>query len=179
MTERGVILVNTGEGKGKTTAALGTALRAAGNGLKVLVLQFIKGSYKYGELEGIKKLGDNIEIRPMGKGFVFHRQKPTEETLKEHEALAKEAWEMVKREVTSDAWDLVVLDEINYAISYGMLETGQVLELLNNKPKRLHMILTGRNAPQEVIDVADTVTEMRMVKHAYKQGIKAARGIEF
>lgn len=179
MEQRGLILVNTGEGKGKTTAALGTALRAAGNGYKVLILQFIKGMWDYGEKHSIEALGDTIELRPMGKGFVRHRQNPTDEQLKEHEELAKKAWAMVQEEVTSDKWDLIVLDEVNYAISFGLLEVEKVVELIKSKPARLHMILTGRDAREEIIELADTVTEMRMIKHAYKKGIKATRGIEF
>lgn len=178
----GLILVNTGNGKGKTTAALGTAIRAAGQGLRVLILQFIKGAMNYGELNSIEvlhKAGILIEIRQMGKGFVYHKQKSTPEELKAHEEAAAEGWRMVQREVQSENWDLIVLDEINYAIDFGLVELEKVVELLKHKPTALHMILTGRNARPEIIELAHTVTSMEPVKHAYEQGIKAAKGIEF
>lgn len=181
-SQRGLILVNTGNGKGKTTAALGVALRAVGNGLRVLILQFIKGGSTYGELKGIKALqaaGLPIEIRPMGKGFIFHNKETSEADLIAHKAAAKDAWQMLTDEVVSDNWDLVILDEINYAIKFGLLPVEQVVTLLEAKPIRLHMVLTGRDAKPEIIAKADTVTEMQVVKHAYEQGIKAARGIEF
>ncbi|MCI5837431.1 MAG: cob(I)yrinic acid a,c-diamide adenosyltransferase [Veillonellaceae bacterium] len=176
----GLILVNTGPGKGKTTAALGIALRAFGNGQKVLILQFIKGAWKYGELRAIERLGDGIAIRQLGDGFVRHNKEDggTEEFAK-HAAKAAEAWREVEREVQSDAWDLVVLDEINYAVDFGLVPVEKVTELLQNKPQRLNMILTGRNARPEVIELADTVTEMQIVKHAYQKGIRARKGIEY
>ncbi len=178
--ERGLILVNTGNGKGKTTAALGVALRAVGNGQKVLILQFIKGNTKYGELEGVAKLGkDLIEIRPMGKGFIFHNRQSSDAEIKAHQEAAKVAWAMLEKEVYSDLWDLVILDEINYAVKYGLVDVQTVITLLKNKPKRLNLILTGREARPEIIELADTVTEMKEIKHAYKKGIKAKKGIEF
>ena len=181
---KGLVLINTGTGKGKTTAALGTAIRAWGDGQKVLILQFIKGAWKYGELKAIETLGKaegRIEIRPMGDGFVFHNKKDpeNEERLAEKKELARLAWDMVRREVMSGAWDLIVLDEINYAIHFGMLETEEVARLIRERPVRLNMILTGRYAPKELIDLADTVTEMTLVKHAFQKGIRARKGIEF
>ena len=182
-TQAGLILINTGTGKGKTTAALGTAIRAWGDGQKVLILQFIKGAWKYGELKAIETLGKadgRIEIRPMGDGFVFHnKDKESEEAYQKKKELAKEAWNMVKKEVQSDAWDLIVLDEVNYAIHFGMLDVAEVVNLLKEKPQRLNMILTGRYAKEELIDLADTVTEMTLVKHAFQKGIRARKGIEF
>ncbi len=175
----GLVLVNTGEGKGKTTAALGTALRAFGNGQKVLIFQFIKGSWKYGELEAIRRLGEGIEIRQMGDGFVKHNQDATEETIAAHRQKAEEAWQKLCEEVQSDRWDLIVLDEINYAVHFGLLSVGAVVDLIVHRPKRLNLILTGRYAAQEVIDQADTVTEMTLVKHAFQKGIRARRGIEY
>ena len=169
MENKGLILINTGNGKGKTTAALGTAIRAWGDGQKVLILQFIKGGWKYGELNAIQalnKLDQRIEIRQMGDGFVFHNQEEDEETFQKKKALAKEGWD-------------IVLDEINYAIHFGMLNVDEVLELLNNKPERLNVILTGRYAEPKLIDAADTVTEMTLVKHAFQKGIRARKGIEF
>lgn len=184
METKGLVLVNTGTGKGKTTAALGTAIRAWGDGQKVLILQFIKGAWKYGELKAIETLGKaegRIEIRPMGDGFVFHNKKDpeNEERLAEKKELARRAWDMVRKEVMSGAWDLIVLDEINYAIHFGMLETEEVAGLIRERPPRLNMILTGRYAPKELIDLADTVTEMTLVKHAFQKGIRARKGIEF
>lgn len=184
METKGLVLINTGTGKGKTTAALGTAIRAWGDGQKVLILQFIKGAWKYGELKAIETLGKaegRIEIRPMGDGFVFHNKKDpeNEERLAEKKELARRAWDMVRKEVMSGAWDLIVLDEINYAIHFGMLETEEVARLIRERPPRLNMILTGRYAPKELIDLADTVTEMTLVKHAFQKGIRARKGIEF
>ena len=179
---RGLILVNTGDGKGKTTASLGVALRAVGNGFRVLILQFIKGGSAYGELkaiEDLQKAGMPIEIRPMGKGFIFHNKETSEADLQAHQKAAREAWQMLTDEVMSDTWDLIIFDEINYAVKFGLLSVEQVVDLLKNKPQRLHVVLTGRDAKPEIVEMADTVTEMRVVKHAYQQGIKAARGIEF
>ena len=174
----GLILVNTGDGKGKTTAALGVALRSAGCGRRVLILQFIKSGANYGELAGIALL-PTVEIRSMGKGFIFHKQDESEEKMKEHQQAAKEAWTMVETEVKSGQWDLIILDEINYAIHYGLVDVETVVNLLKTKPENLDMILTGRNAGPEIIELAHTVTEMKVIKHAYQQGIKAKRGIEF
>lgn len=178
----GLILVNTGNGKGKTTAALGTAIRATGQGLRVLILQFIKGAMNYGELtsiEALHKAGLSIELRQMGKGFVYHKQKGTAEEIKAHEEAAAAGWLEVEREVNSGNWDLIVLDEINYAIDFGLVDLHKVVTLLKTKPKELHLILTGRNAKPEIVELAHTVTSMEPVKHAYEQGIKAAKGIEF
>ena len=179
-TRRGLILINTGPGKGKTTAALGTALRAVGCGMKVLVLQFIKGSWHYGELDAAEALGSNFEgnfvIRQMGRGFV---KVGGAEADPEDIRLVQAAWEEARAAIDSGQWDLVVLDEINYAISYGMLDAGLVAEALKGKPEMVHVILTGRNAHPLLVDLADTVTEMREVKHAYQKGILAQRGIEY
>lgn len=175
---KGLILVNTGNGKGKTTAALGVALRAVGNGLRVLILQFIKGGQSYGELKALSQL-DNVEIRPMGKGFIFHKQEQTEEKQRAHQEAAKQAWAMLLEEVHFGNWDLIVMDEINYAVKYGLIDVASVVDMLQQKPEDLHVILTGRDAAPEVIELAHTVTEMQVVKHAYQAGIKAERGIEF
>ena len=180
MSERGLILVNTGNGKGKTTAALGVALRAVGQGLKVLILQFIKSGNGYGELAGLAKLGDQVEIRSMGKGFIYYkRDEVGEAELARHKEAAQEAWQTLVEEVNSDRWDLIIMDEINNAINYELIDVNSVVDMLKHKPKRLHVVLTGRYAKPEIIDVADTVTEMKVVKHAYEKGIKAAKGIEF
>jgi cob(I)alamin adenosyltransferase len=173
---RGLIIVNTGPGKGKTTAAMGTALRAVGQGLRVLMLQFLKGSWHYGELDAVKAFGDQFVMRQMGRGFVkVGAEKPDAEDVR----LVQEAWDEAVRALDSGKWDVVILDEINYAISYHMLDPEKVVEYLRRKPEAVHVILTGRNAHPSIVELADTVTEMREVKHAYQRGIQAQRGIEY
>ena len=180
MEEHGLILVNTGNGKGKTTAALGVVLRAVGQGFKVLILQFIKSGNGYGELAGLAKLGDQVEIRSVGKGFIYYkRDEVGEAELARHKEAAQAAWRTLVEEVNSDKWDLIVMDEINNAINYELIDVHSVVEMLSNKPNRLHVVLTGRYAKPEIIDMADTVTEMKVVKHAYEKVIKVAKGIEF
>jgi cob(I)alamin adenosyltransferase len=175
-SRRGLILINTGPGKGKTTAALGTALRAVGNGMRVLVLQFLKGSWHYGELDAIQPFGANFVIKQMGRGFV---KVGGAETDPEDIRLVQAAWSEACEAIASGEWDMIVLDEINYAISYGMLDVEAVVEALKAKPEMLHVILTGRNAHPLLVELADTVTEMREVKHAYQHGVLAQRGIEY
>jgi cob(I)alamin adenosyltransferase len=175
-SRRGLILINTGPGKGKTTAALGTALRAVGCGMKVLMLQFIKGSWHYGELDAAAAFGENFVLKQMGRGFV---KIGGAEADPEDVRLIQEAWAEARAAIDSGEWDLVILDEINYAISYNMLDPQVVAEALRNKPEMVNVILTGRNAHPLLIELADTVTEMREVKHAYQKGILAQRGIEY
>jgi cob(I)alamin adenosyltransferase len=175
-SRRGLILINTGPGKGKTTAALGTALRAVGCGMKVLMLQFIKGSWHYGELDAATAFGANFVLKQMGRGFV---KIGGAEADPEDVRLIQEAWEEARAAIDSGEWDMVILDEINYAISYKMLDPKLVAEALRNKPEMVHVILTGRNAHPLLVELADTVTEMREVKHAYQKGILAQRGIEY
>ena len=175
-SRKGLILINTGPGKGKTTAAMGTALRAVGNGMRVLMLQFLKGSWHYGELDAVKAFGDNFILKQMGRGFV---KVGGAEIDPEDVRLVEEAWEEARGAILSGEWDLVVLDEINYAISYGMLDPSRVVETLQQRPEMVHVILTGRNAHPSLVEIADTVTEMRQVKHAYESGILAQRGIEY
>lgn len=177
----GLILIHTGPGKGKTTAALGTAFRAAGNGMRVLILQFLKGSWHYGELEAAvaldKALGPgSFTIRQMGRGFV---KVGGAETDPEDLRMVEEAWSAAEAAILGGGYDLIVLDEIHYAIGYKMLDPERVADVLRRKPAMLHLILTGRNAHPALIGLADTVTEMREVKHAYAKGILAQRGIEF
>jgi cob(I)alamin adenosyltransferase len=173
---RGLIIVNTGPGKGKTTAAMGTALRAVGNGMKVLMLQFLKGSWHYGELDAVQAFGDNFIMKQMGRGFV---KVGGAETDPEDVRLVDEAWAEAEQAILSAQWDLIILDEINYAISYKMLDPQKVVEALKKKPEMVHVILTGRNAHPAIVEIADTVTEMREIKHAYQKGIEAQRGIEY
>ncbi|HKU24047.1 MAG TPA: cob(I)yrinic acid a,c-diamide adenosyltransferase [Candidatus Sulfotelmatobacter sp.] len=173
---RGLIIVNTGPGKGKTTAAMGTALRAVGQGMRVLMLQFLKGSWHYGELDAVQAFGDKFVMKQMGRGFVkVGTEKPDPEDVR----MAEEAWSAARESIASGSWDLVILDEINYAISYGMLDPAKVVEALKEKPDMVHVILTGRNAHPTIVEIADTVTEMRQVKHAYEKGVMAQRGIEY
>ncbi|HEY2857035.1 MAG TPA: cob(I)yrinic acid a,c-diamide adenosyltransferase [Terracidiphilus sp.] len=175
-SRKGLILINTGPGKGKTTAALGTALRAVGCGMRVLMLQFLKGSWHYGELDAVQPFGDNFVLKQMGRGFV---KVGGAETDPEDIKMVEEAWAEARAAIESADWDLVVLDEINYAIGYGMLDPAVVAETLRNRPEMVHVILTGRNAHPLLVEMADTVTEMREVKHAYQKGILAQRGIEY
>jgi len=177
---RGLILINTGAGKGKTTAALGTAFRAAGNGMRVLVLQFLKGSWHYGELDSAEALnglrGFTYTLRKLGRGFV---KVGGAEADPEDLRMVEEGWVEAKTAIFSGDWDLIVLDEINYVIGYKMLDPERVADVLRRKPEMLHIILTGRNAHPLLVELADTVTEMREIKHAYQRGILAQRGIEF
>ncbi len=173
---RGLIIVNTGPGKGKTTAAMGTGLRAVGQGMRVLMLQFLKGSWHYGELDAVQAFGNNFVMKQMGRGFV---KVGGAETDPEDIRLVEEAWAEAERAINSGEWDLVILDEINYAISYHMLDAAKVVEALKHKPATVHVILTGRNAHPGIVEIADTVTEMRQVKHAYEKGVMAQRGIEY
>lgn len=173
---QGLLIIHTGAGKGKTTAALGTAMRAAGNGMRVLVLQFLKGSWHYGELDAAERFNGDLVIKQLGRGFV---KVGGAETDPEDLRMVQEAWQEAVRAMQSGEWDLIVLDEINYAIGYDMLDAQAVAEALKERPQMLHVILTGRNAHPLLVELADTVTEMREVKHAYTRGILAQRGIEF
>ena len=175
-SRKGLLLINTGPGKGKTTAAMGTALRAVGNGMKVLMLQFLKGSWHYGELDAVQAFGSSFVLKQMGRGFV---KMGGAETDPEDIRLVEAAWAEAREAIYSGEWDMVVLDEINYAIGYGMLDAAEVAEALTSRPEMVHVILTGRNAHPMLVEIADTVTEMRDVKHAYQKGILAQRGIEF
>ena len=181
-SRRGLILLYTGNGKGKTTAALGVVLRALGQGWRVLVIQFFKGEWPvvFGEVEMGKRLAPQLEVLHLGKGFVKYMgdKKPFDE----HLAAAKDALKTAKEKITSGAYDLIVLDEIIYAIDYAgvqLVSLEEVLDLLEAKPPSVHLVLTGRNAPQPLIDRADLVTEMREVKHPWQQKIPAQAGIDF
>jgi cob(I)alamin adenosyltransferase len=175
-SRRGLLLINTGPGKGKTTAALGTAMRAVGNGMRVLMLQFLKGSWHYGELDAAAAFGENFVLKQMGRGFV---KVGGAETDPEDVRMVEAAWGEAREAIYSGEWDMVVLDEINYAINYKMLDAAVVAEALRGRPEMVHVILTGRNAHPLLVELADTVTEMREVKHAYTKGILAQRGIEY
>ena len=168
----GSIHVITGLGKGKTTSALGTALLFAGKGLKVIMVQFIKGR-RFSEHRAVKKI-PNLEIIPMGKGF-FDLEKP----FKEDTELAHKTWKFAKEKIFSEDYNLIILDEINPIISYGILNVEDIIEILRKKPPHLYIILTGRYAHPLIIQIADDVTEMKLIKHPYQKGIKARKGIEF
>lgn len=172
--KEGLIIVHTGNGKGKTTAALGLAFRAAGQKMKVLIVQFIKGKWKYGEMETAKMLGNNPEIYPMGEGFTWDTQDRERDIKK-----AREAFNFGLRKVKEEQYGMLIFDEINYVTSYGYLPVEELLTFLKTKPRKLHVVLTGRDADPKVIELADLVTEMKEIKHPYKKGIKAQRGIEF
>lgn len=173
-----MLYIFTGNGKGKTTAALGQAIRAVGEGKRVLMIQFIKGPWKSGEDFLAKGLEPNFRLVKMGKGFVgiMGDSLPREE----HEKAAEEAFEYARKEIESGNWDMVILDEINNAVSLGLIPKEKGLELLDfSKDKLEHLILTGRDAPQEFIDRADLVTEMRDIKHPYRKGVKGKKGLEY
>ncbi len=175
-SEQGLLMVFTGNGKGKTSAALGVALRAVGQGLKVLMIQFIKGSWHYGELDSAPMLGGALEIRPMGRGFVkTGAQKPDAEDVR----LAGEAWSAAVEAMQSARYDMIILDELNYATNYGLLPIERVLEDLARRPERLHVIVTGRNAHPQLVEAASLVTEMKEIKHPFHQGILAQRGVDY
>ncbi len=176
---KGLVIVFTGEGKGKTTAAMGLALRAAGNRMRVRVIQFIKGTWKTGEVEAVKPLAPYFEIHRAGRGFTIERLRDPRIPMEEHVAAAQAGIVEARETIDSGDFAVVVLDEILGAIKADLVQVEQVLELVDRKPKMLHLILTGRDAPRAIVDRADLVTEMRLVKHPYQQGIAAQRGVEF
>jgi cob(I)alamin adenosyltransferase len=171
---KGLLIVFTGNGKGKTTAALGMALRAAGHGMRVLILQFIKGAWRYGELDALARFPE-VRIKPLGTGFTWNK-----ENLDEDRRLAQLGWREAAGEIERADYDLIILDELNIVLAYGLLPLQPVLEVLKNRPSGLHVVVTGRNAPQDLLELADLVTEMRQVKHPYhEQNIHAQKGVEF
>jgi cob(I)alamin adenosyltransferase len=172
--EKGLVIVHTGKGKGKSTAAFGLALRAIGQGFKVGVVQFVKGRWESGEREALARFGDSITIAVMGEGFTWE----TQDRARDIKA-AEAAWAAAKEMILAPAPDLVVLDEINIALRYDYLPVADVIAILAKKPPMKHVVLTGRNAPAELIAAADLVTEMTEIKHPFRAGVKAQRGIEF
>lgn len=173
--KKGLIIVNTGDGKGKTTAALGVALRALGTGMKVCMVQFIKGDWTSGEHKMAEKLGPNFEIHRRGEGFTWDTN-----NRERDQKLVGEAWKLCQEKLLSGKYQLLIFDEINYVIDYHYLDVQDVIAVLRKKSPDVHVILTGRNAKPELIKAADLVTEMREVKHPFKdQNLPAQKGIDF
>ena len=177
MSKDGLVIVYTGNGKGKTTAALGLAIRAVGYEHKVCMLQFIKGSWHYGEMDSSKKLEPNFELIAVGKGFVgiLDDNSPREE----HEKYAAEAVRICREKIFSEKYDVIILDEVNYAITLGLIDVQEIIKIIKEKPSDLDLVLTGRDVKEEIVELADLVTEMKEIKHPFKSGIKAKKGIDF
>jgi cob(I)alamin adenosyltransferase len=171
---RGLIIVNTGDGKGKTTAALGLAFRALGSGFTVFMVQYIKGKWKTGEKKMADRLAPEMEIRPMGDGFTWDTQNSAQDI-----ATTLKIWEVSKEAISSGKYDIVILDEINVVMKLGYLDPQVVVDFLKAREPRQHVVLTGRGAPAAIIEAADIVSEIVPIKHPYKQGVKAQLGIEF
>ncbi|MGC2415828.1 MAG: cob(I)yrinic acid a,c-diamide adenosyltransferase [Stellaceae bacterium] len=172
--ERGLLIVHTGSGKGKTTAAFGMVLRCLGHGMRVGVVQFVKGAWGTGERTVLARFPDLVTCRAMGEGFTWDTQDRARDI-----AAARAAWEMARAMLSDPTYRLVLLDELNIVLRYGYLPVGDVVAALTAKPRDLHVIITGRNAPPELIEAADLVTEMTLVKHPFRAGVKAQPGIEF
>ena len=177
MSEKGLVIVYTGGGKGKTSAALGLVLRAVGYNHKVCMVQFVKGSWHYGELDSAKRLTPEFELITAGKGFVgnLDDKSPREEHVK----AANDTLAISREKIMSGKFDVVILDEINYAIQLELLKLDDVIDMIKSKPAELDLVLTGSHATKEVIELADLVTEMKEIKHPFKSGIKAKKGIDF
>ena len=177
MGQKGVVIVYTGGGKGKTSAALGLVLRAVGYNHKVCMVQFVKGSWHYGELDSAKRLAPEFEMITAGKGFVgiLDDKSPREEHVK----AANDTLMISREKIASGKFDVVILDEINYAIQLELLKLDDVIDLIKSKPAELDLVLTGNHAAKEVIELADLVTEMKEIKHPFKSGLKAKKGIDF
>lgn len=173
----GLVVVITGNGKGKTTTAFGIALRAAGHGMKVCIIHFMKGDMYSGEIDGVKRLSPNVELHLMGKGFCGIQGNPY--PYKEHRANAQDALKLAREHIVSGKFDILILDEINNSLKLRLVDLPQVLELIDIKPPLLHLVLTGRDAHPDVMERAHTVTEMREIKHAYQQGIEPQKGIDY
>ena len=172
--KQGLLIIFTGDGKGKTTSAIGLSVRAAGHGMRTCFIQFIKGSWRSGEIEGLGCLRDLIEFQVMGRGFTW-KSDDVEEDIE----AARAAWDHAKRVISSKDYNIVVLDEFTYVLNYSMVDMNDVIKTLKDRPKGLHVVITGRDAPEELIQIADLVTEMREIKHPYRKGVKAQEGIEF
>src|SRR5215831_6443021 len=175
--KEGLIIVYTGRGKGKTTAALGIVLRSVGHGRKVIMIQFIKGEWYYGELTSSKRLEPEFEMIAAGKGFVGILD--DDHTIEEHRDAAMRAADLARQKLSTGHYDVMILDEINYALKLNLISVQNVLEIVNTRPFKTTLVLTGNYAPEEIIAVADIVTEMRAIKHPYLLGTKAIKGIDY
>jgi len=177
VSQKGLVIVYTGGGKGKTSAALGLVLRAVGYNHKVCMIQFVKGTWHYGELDSAKRLAPEFELITAGKGFVgiLDDKSPREDHVK----AANDTLEISKEKIMSGNFDVVILDEINYALQLKLLNLDDVIDLIKSKPPELDLVLTGYHAEEKVIELADLVTEMKEIKHPFKSGIKAKKGIDF
>ena len=172
--EKGLLIVHTGKGKGKSTAAFGLVFRALGNGMNVGIVQFVKGKWETGERAALDKFGDQVTINTMGEGFTWETQDRQRDI-----AAARSAWEKAKVLIADDRHQVVLLDELNIVLRYDYLDLAEVLETLRNKPDMKHVVVTGRNAKDDLIEAADLVTDMTQIKHPFRSGVKAQRGIEF
>lgn len=172
--EKGLIIVNTGAGKGKSTSALGIVFRALGYGMRVAVVQFTKGAIETGEAAFAKELADRVDFFTLGEGYTWETQNRQRDI-----AAARRGWEKAELLINNPIYNILVLDELNIVLKYDYLPLEEVLETLKNKPTDLHVVITGRGAKAELIELADLVTEMKLIKHPYKKGIKAQKGIEF
>ncbi|QLH40534.1 MAG: cob(I)yrinic acid a,c-diamide adenosyltransferase [Defluviicoccus sp.] len=172
--ERGLIIVHTGKGKGKTTAAMGMAIRCIGHGMKVGIVQFVKGVWETGERQVLAAYPDLCVMQAMGEGFTWDTQ-----DLQRDKAAARRAFEAAKAMIADSSFRMVILDELNIVLRYGYLPLDEVLATLRDKPRDVHVVVTGRNAKEELIEIADLVTEMTLVKHPFRGGVKAQAGVEF
>ncbi|EJF88930.1 cob(I)yrinic acid a,c-diamide adenosyltransferase [Bartonella tamiae] len=172
--EKGLLIVNTGKGKGKSTAAFGMVFRALGHGMNVGVVQFVKGLRVTGERAALEKFGDQVKTFASGEGFTWETQDRSKDI-----AMAKEAWAVARKMILDETTDLVLLDELNIVLRYDYLSLDEIMEVLNQRPFMKHVIITGRNARSDLIEKADLVTEMELVKHPYRSGIKGQKGIEY
>ncbi len=177
MPEKGLVIVYTGKGKGKTTAALGIVLRAVGHGYKVGMIQFIKGEWYYGELTSSKRLEPEFELIAAGRGFVGIID--DDHPIEDHEKAAKDAIEVAKQKIASGDYDIMILDEINYAVKLNLISQQDILDVIAAKPEKTSLVLTGNYVPEAVMAAADLVTEMKEIKHPYQMGIKAKKGVDF
>ena len=172
--EKGLVMVHTGKGKGKSTAAFGMVFRAIGNGMRVGVVQFVKGKWGTGERKVLEAFPDQVEMATMGEGFTWETQDRSRDI-----AAANGAWEKAKAMIMDEKLDMVLLDELNIVLRYDYLDINEIIEFLKSKPEMKHVIITGRNAKDELIEFADLVTEMEMIKHPFRSGVKAQVGVEF
>ena len=177
MGKEGLVIVYTGKGKGKTTAALGMALRALGYDYKVCMIQFIKGSWHYGEMTSSKRLEPEFELTAVGKGFVGIMDDKS--PIEDHKKIAAEALSIAREKLSSQKYNIVILDEINYAVNLGLVSVDDVRDLIRSKPPEVNLVLTGNHVSDKIVEAADLVTEMKEIKHPFKSGIKAKKGIDF